>query len=290
MRYGGQHRGAGCEEVVWAVLCYDSAMAARSPFPGMDPYLERFWNDVHGPLITYVKDALNESLPPRFRATMQERVIIADIDEPLSSTRYPDVAILESPIITGAGPALRSSRAVVSAPELITFQREPLTEYFIEIVDTKSGDNVITAIEVLSPENKRNGDGLQQFLNKQEEYRRSRVSRVEIDLLREDRRPFDFPQRLLKPQLIKPYYVTVYRGHKAGECELYAIDLRDPLPVISIPLRPLDTDVELDLQPLIEHVYRTGRFPIDYEDGCDPPLEGEDATWARQLLDSKSAK
>src|SRR2546423_433927 len=100
-----------------------------SPFPGMDPYLERFWNDVHGPLITYIKDRLNEALPPRFRATMQERVIIADLDQPLSGARYPDVAVLEAPLITSAGPAVRSKRALVRAPALLAWQGEPLTQF-----------------------------------------------------------------------------------------------------------------------------------------------------------------
>jgi hypothetical protein len=252
----------------------------------MDPYLERFWNDVHGPLITYIKDELNEALPPRFRATMQERVVIADLNQPLSGARYPDVAVLEAPTITGVGAAVRSQRALVRAPELLAWQGEPLTEYSVEIVDTKFGDKVITAIEVLSPENKRPGDGMQQFQRKQADHRRAHVSRVVIDLVHNGRRLFDFPQRLLKPEQVKPYYVTVYRGHRPAECEFYAIDIREPLPVIGIPLRANDPDVPLDLQPLIEHVYRTGRFPIDYDDPTDPPLDGDDATWARQWLAS----
>lgn len=252
----------------------------------MDPYLEQFWNDVHGPLITYIKDILNETLPPRFRATMQERVVIADLDQPLPGSRYPDVAVLEAPIITGVGPAVHSTRALVTAPPLLSYQGEPLTEYSVEIVDSKFGEKVVTAIEVLSPENKRAGDGMLQFEAKQSEYRRAKVSRVEIDLLREGRRPFEFPQRLLGQHAGKPYYIGVYRGHRPSTCELYAIDLRDPLPVIAVPLRQLDSDVLLDLQTLIEHVYRTGRFPIDYDDPCDPPLEGDDAVWARALLDA----
>ena len=35
----------------------------RSPFPGMDPYLEQFWGDVHHRLITYTCDALQRHLP-----------------------------------------------------------------------------------------------------------------------------------------------------------------------------------------------------------------------------------
>ena len=248
----------------------------------MDPYLERFWNDVHGKLITYIADELNDSLPARYRAALQERVVIADLDQPLSGTRYPDVTILDAPQIKGMGAAVRSTRARVAAPALLSYQGEPLTQYSIEIIDTKFGEKVVTAIEVLSPENKRPGDGMRQFQQKQNECRRAGVSRVEIDLLREGRRMFEFPQRLLSANQVKPYYATVHRGDKPGECELYAIDLREPMPVIGVPLRAGDADVPLDLQSLIEHVYRTGRFPIDYEQPCEPPLEEGDAIWARE--------
>ena len=257
---------------------------ATSPFPGMDPYVERYWNDVHGSLITYIKDALNEALPSRFRAALQDRVIIASVEDPLAGTRFPDVAVVEAPFASSAPTASRSPHGQVRAPELVRYKTEPLTQYSIEIVDSQSREKVITAIEVLSPENKRPGDGMRKFEEKQEDYRRAKVSRVNIDLLREGHRFFEFPARLLKPDQVKPYYVTIYRADKPGECEFYAIDLRDPLPIIGIPLRIEDRDVQLDLQSLIQHVYHTGRFPVDYDEPCDPPLKGEDATWARELL------
>jgi len=254
----------------------------------MDPYLERFWNDVHGKLITYLADELNAALPPRFRATMQERVVIADVEEPLPGVRYPDVAVLEAPRLGAGGTAVHSTHLLIRSPELLTYPGDTLTEYSIEIIDSKFGEKVVTAIEVLSPENKRPGDGMAQFQQKQKEYRNARVNRVEIDLLREGRRLFDFPMRLLSPAQQTPYYVTVYRAGKPNQCELYAIGLREALPVIGVPLRASDPDVPLDLQPLIEHVYRTGRFPIDYGEQCDPPLEGPDAEWSKTLLANRS--
>ena len=257
----------------------------KSPFPGMDPYLERFWNDVHGPLINYLREELNEWLPPRYRAAMQERVVISDVDQPFSKSRYPDVAVLDTPGVGGVAVAARSKHLLVRAPNILTWDVDPITEYSVEILDTRFGEKVVTAIEVLSPENKRPGDGMTQFRRKQQEYRRAGVSRVEIDLLRQGRRMFEFPDELLSKEQSKPYYVSICRGAKPGEGELYAIDLRDPLPTIGIPLRPEDPDVALDLQPLIEHVYRTGRFPIDYTTPCDPPLDGEDAIWARFTIE-----
>ena len=253
----------------------------------MDPYLERFWNDVHGKLVTYVADRLNEELPARFRASLQDRVIIASVDDPSYAVRYPDVAVVEAPFGSSAAPAARSQGTAVRGFHVVRYRMEPLTQYSIEIIDSQSREKVVTAIEMLSPENKRPGDGMRKFEEKQEDYRRANISRINIDLLREGHRFFEFPAQLLKPEQVKPYYVTIYRANKPGECEFYAIDLRDPLPVIGIPLRAEDRDVHLDLQPLIEHVYRTGRFPIDYDEPCDPPLKGDDATWTRELLDRR---
>ena len=147
----------------------------------MDPYLERFWNDVHGKLVPYIADALNDLLPPHYRAAMQERVVISDVDQPFSRARFPDVAVLDAPGVGGVAIASRSKHLLVRAPAMLTWDADPLTEFSVEILDTRFGEKVITAIEVLSPENKRPGDGMTQFRRKQQEYRQAGVSRVEID-------------------------------------------------------------------------------------------------------------
>ena len=41
---------------------------AASPFPGMDPYLESRWSDVHVKLIGFIGEALQPLLPPALRA------------------------------------------------------------------------------------------------------------------------------------------------------------------------------------------------------------------------------
>lgn len=46
-----------------------------SPFPGMDPYLERFWGDVHLTLIVYGKLGLQTELPEDLRARAQEQLV-----------------------------------------------------------------------------------------------------------------------------------------------------------------------------------------------------------------------
>src|SRR5262245_3320500 len=47
-----------------------------SPFPGMDPYLEQHWGDVHSSLIIYARDQLRRKLPGDLRARVEERVFV----------------------------------------------------------------------------------------------------------------------------------------------------------------------------------------------------------------------
>src|SRR5258708_34486844 len=47
-----------------------------SPFPGMDPYLEAHWGDIHAGLVIYIRDAIADRLPPGLRARVEERVVM----------------------------------------------------------------------------------------------------------------------------------------------------------------------------------------------------------------------
>ena len=61
--------------------------------------------------------------------------------------------------------------------------------------------------------------------------------------------------------------------------------MRERLPIIRIPLRQTDTDITLDLQSLLDHAYRTGRYDdVDYRNEPEPPLDVDDARWADELL------
>ncbi len=48
----------------------------QNPFPGMNPFLERYWGDAHSTLITYSRDRLNEHLPVGLKARSQEAVAV----------------------------------------------------------------------------------------------------------------------------------------------------------------------------------------------------------------------
>ena len=72
----------------------------KSPFPGMDPYLEAHWGDIHTTLIVYAKNQLNAQLPSNLRASVEESVAVIEEDEP-GRTVYPDVQISEQPETIG---------------------------------------------------------------------------------------------------------------------------------------------------------------------------------------------
>ena len=223
----------------------------KSPFPGMDPYLESNWRDIHHSFLTYARDALQEHLPGDLRARLEERVFVEpDFDDGRSI--YPDLRV---------------------------------TEGYIEILDVGSGNRVVTVIELLSESNKYPGEGQSQYLRKQRQYLLGRVSLVEIDLFRSGKRVLAVPARWVPPSHRSTYQVCVVRGWKPDAYELYRVPLRERLPSIGVPLRQQDADVPLDLQVLIDRCYHHGRYDdIDYRAAPAPPLPPDDASWAHELL------
>ena len=75
----------------------------RSPFPGMDPYLEQHWLDVHHRLATYARDQLQRKLPRDLRARIEERVFVESDDEGQYRGIHPDVRVVEHPLPGSAG-------------------------------------------------------------------------------------------------------------------------------------------------------------------------------------------
>jgi hypothetical protein len=258
------------------------ATLRKSPFPGMDPYLERHWRDVHTALITYARDRLSSTLPDNLLARMEERVYVETAGLP-SRVVMPDVKIVEDRAAVPASPAT-SSGVAVAEPVVLHLDAEPVTEPYIVITDL-DGNRIVTVIEFLSPANKEEGAGRDAYLKKRKELLASDANLVEIDLVRSGEwlsllRPYHVPQ-----QYRTTYRACVRRDTRRDRAELYPITLRQKLPTIRIPLRATDEDVPLDLQAIVEQAWRNGRYDrTDYGKPCDPPLAGEDAAWAAQLL------
>jgi len=248
----------------------------------MDPYLERHWGDVHTRLVTYASDQLQKLLPKDLRARVEERVVVSQWDRPRSV--YPDVRIIETERISrrrGNGGA----SVAIAEPLVIELADEHETQRFIEIREVSSDSRLVTVLEVLSPTNKKPGDGQEQYLRKQQELRQAGVNLVEIDLLRGGDWVVALPLQALEPDVRTPYRVVVRRGWRRLQAEYYPIALSDRLPAIKVPLRPTDSDVPLDLQALLEQCYENGGYDdIDYARAPEPPLPAAATRWAAQLL------
>jgi hypothetical protein len=255
-----------------------------SPFPGMDPYLEIHWRDVHHRLITYISDALRRKLPKSLRARVEERVVMETASGIDSNPLFPDVRVVERRPDWNES-ASASSGIAVAEPLLIEAFRE-LTEGFIEIIDHGTGNRVVTVIEVLSPTNKIPGDGFDQYMKKQQELCQSDTNLVEIDLVRRGRHVVAVPRDRIPERHQTPYLVCVRRATNKGIAEVYPVPLQLRLPIIKIPLRNTDADVTLDLQALIDLCYDLGGYDdwFDYAADANPPLTGADAEWADALL------
>lgn len=252
-----------------------------SPFPGMDPYLEAHWLDVHTALVAAARRALNERLPEDLIARAEERVAI-ESEAGTSSTLGPDVRVFEGIGLSSA----REAHAAVAelAPYHLVALVEPIIERFIEIIDA-NGERLVTVIEFVSPTNKR-GKGLEAFVQKREELLSGGVNVVEIDLTRTGDwrallRPHSCP-----PDAVAPYRAVIRLANETIGAYLHPFPLREPLPNVRIPLRARENPVELPLGTLLQQEYEYGRYgrTLDYSKPAKPPLEGEDADWADRLL------
>lgn len=253
----------------------------RSPFPGMDPYLEMHWRDVHTRLMVYAVDALQEQLPGDLLARVEEGVSIDLGDD--YRTVFPDMRVVEQPSDQWMG---EPAEAVIAVAEPITVAlTELFTERHLVIVDPASGHRVVTAIEVLSPTNKIPGEGREMYRRKQREYLAGGVNLVEIDLIRAGIFTSAVPYEKIFEQWRTPYSVCVRRVTHPDEAFVYRAPLRERLPTFRVPLRPADRDVILDLQSLIDLCYQRGRYSaIDYSVDPNPPLPLLDAQWADEIL------
>jgi hypothetical protein len=257
----------------------------RSPFPGMDPYLEPFWGDVHSTMINRSRAAIQKQLPGDLVARIEERVFVESA-QGKEREFVPDVRVVERR--PQQHPHLRTSNGVALAEPLIVHieQDEPVRQGFIQILDVKSGRRVVTVIEILSPSNKIPGLGRDLYVKKQEELKAAGANLVEIDLLRTGSRVMSAAFKLIPDGHRTPYAACVRRGWKPLEFEYYRIPLRERLPAIAVPLRQADDDVPLDLQEVLNECFDEGRYveDIDYSERPDPPLEGDDIPWADALL------
>src|SRR5262245_14265488 len=258
--------------------------AMPSPFPGMDPYLEApwIWPDVHLNLISECQARLNPVLRPRYICRVELRVYISDDEDPGRKALVPDLRVESDPKRKGAKKTRVQPARVGAEPLLIpTLMDEEVEEAFLKIIHVES-EELVTLIEVLSPTNKIKGSvGRRSFMAKRHEVMNTGVHWVEIDLLRDGSASVTDPP--LRPS---DYRILISRADKRMRTFFWPVSVRQPLPVIPIPLRGKDPEVPLDLGAVFRSVYDRAAYDVsvDYRKPPQPPLEGDDAKWAKEQL------
>ena len=254
-----------------------------SPFPGMDPYLERrtLWHSFHTLLIAELARGCRAVLPERYYVTVEQRAYLYLGDDP-QEVQVPDLAVVRRfPGLVGAGkPAVGVLDAGV---EVLLPSPEVLHQRYLEVRDLQENERVVTVLEVLSPSNKRPGSGRDDYIAKREDVLTSRTNLIEIDLLRIGPRlpAFGAPEGL-------DYSVLIARASTRPRARLIPFSVRDPFPEIPVPLHSDEPEPLLSLASVFAETYHTGSYGmrLPYRDEPDPPLTTEDAVWADALLRS----
>lgn len=254
-----------------------------SPFPGMDPFLEEHWGDVHTSLTTYARDQLRLVLPIGLSARVEEFVHMEIGDSTDAFSAVPDVRVIERTILTTTRVEPGSQTVVTATPVLVPLQEE-WTERWIQIHD-RERNRLVTVIEFLSPGNKRSRGQREAFSGKQEELRKSGINVVEIDLLRRGGWALSAPEPDVPDDCAYPYRVCVVRASHPDRAECYQVPLQQPLPSIRIPLRLGEPDAPLQLQPLLDAAWENGDYAaINYSTAPRAPFRPDDEVWIEHRI------
>lgn len=262
-----------------------------SPFPGMDPFLERpsMWLSAHTLLIAGLIRALNRTLPSTYFARPNERVYVVDEED---RRIYSDSIVIRDPgeVQTENG---ATSTAIADPPLLLVPTPEEVIETFVEVIRADGNERIVTTIEILSPRNKTKGHkGRTKYLQKQQELLASKSHLIEIDLLRNGPHTVAAPASWLNQHRPWHYVVSLHRGAGNGRFEAWVASIRNRLPRIHVPLDPGDPPTILDLQAVLAECYADGRFEqqINYSRPLPPPpFIQADQEWIEELLRTRKS-
>jgi Protein of unknown function (DUF4058) len=266
----------------------------KSPFSGMDPYIEAcgLWADFHAHLVEKIAESLAGIAPERYLVRTGERsyLVLVESEGKTSHPFIPDVSIT-TPRKKGSrktGTAVAEPATEVEPVIMRAFIEEEHREAFVEIYEAAPEKRLVTTVEVLSPSNKRaNSTGRDIYQRKRQSLLLSDTNLVEIDLLRGGER-----MPMLDSWPSSPYTLLVARSRKPYACKVWPAHFQRSVPPIPVPLAKPDPDLTLDLQPLIDAIYSRYRYEqsIDYTRPLDPPLAADQARWLKEQLKARQAK
>jgi hypothetical protein len=256
----------------------------------MDPYLEgELWQEFHDTLANAIRQQLLKVLPMQYVALLARRYVLRQSSLELlgwaeeERVIYPDVHVAETPRVAEVAVAYGTRTNTIPAPpttQVTSFIGDDLPLLSVEIKDV-ANRRLVTAIELLSPVNKL-GLGWIEYSRKRADLLKSKVHLLEIDLLRRGR-------RITLDGEVPPadYYAYLSRFTHRPYTDVWAVGLRETLPVLPVPLLPPDEDVALDLQRAVDDCFALVRYErlLDYTvPPPPPPLSETDMSWLRERL------
>ncbi len=174
-------------------------------------------------LITALCDQIQAQLNPHYTAVITPYVAFESLEiAPVRLAAVPDIGILESDVFDSGGAAVAIEAAPLTMPAIM----EVPTRYArLEIRTVGDETALVTAIELLSPANKRPGaEGAEAYEKKRQELFRSEAHLLEIDLLRNGRRT-----QTARPLPDNPYFVLLSRAERRPRLEVWPLGLRTPI-------------------------------------------------------------
>lgn len=230
-------------------------------FPGMDPFIEgQRWAEFHGALIVGIQHALARLLVPQYDVSAETYIYLQ---------MRPDVSVFHRGK-PGTEPLEQSSLGVAEATRSITPTIEdPDDHRRVEIRDADG--RLVTVVEVLLPSNKTSHRD--RYIANRSALMSEGIHLIEIDLIRVGQH--------MEAEIDSGRYAALVVRARDGEPhrgELYEFGLRDPLPVIPVPLMAGDDDVPLDLPGIFKQVYVSARYrlQLDYARLSDIPIDERD--------------
>lgn len=259
-----------------------------SPFPGMDPYLEHpeIWPGVHLLLIAALAESLSPQLRPKYSVSVEVRMYETTGEQSLL-VGIPDVAVQKNQRKAEETYQKVAVAEPMTQPKTVRVPM-PITvrQGFLEVREVASKE-VVTAIELLSPINKRAGRGRQTYESKRQKVFGSKTHLVEIDLLRAHQ-----PMSLFGENLESHYRVLVSRSESRPQAQLYSFNVTEQLPVFLMPLKAQDSEPTIDLQALLTDIYQRSDYDLklDYRQDPIPPFSEESTAWLDNLLKMKALR
>ena len=257
-----------------------------SPFPGMDPYLEEvmFWPEFHSRLIVAIADTLAPALLPQYYVAVETRTYWDGTGDDLL------VGIPDAIVLSPSGQAPPECAQIQDTRTTTTVRPRPVVlpmplaikERYLEIRAVGS-DTVITVLEVLSPTNKRPGQGRAAYEAKRQKLLGSRTHLLEIDLLRSEQPMAMRSVNAEAPSTLADYRILVSRWEHRPQADLYEFTLRESIPQFPLPLKGESEAIAVDLQSIVQGIYdRSGYgLRLNYQLPVPPPaLPPADQAWS----------